>query len=84
MLNYYDITIEIADITRGKIFSYSIVAFIHSHPIDSGYDYNNPSNGDKNEASSWPASIKHYIINNDKYIEFNQNGLISRVNRPCK
>jgi hypothetical protein len=63
-----DIGIEIVDFSKGKIIYYKIAGIIHSHPIESGYDYNNPSPQDMSQASTWPAKIQNFIINNNKLI----------------
>jgi hypothetical protein len=79
-----DVGIEIADRAKGGAIYYKITAIVHSHPIENGYDHNNPSPADKNNASQFPSKIKHYIVNNDNLIEYNANGVVTTVNRPCK
>jgi hypothetical protein len=78
-----DIGIEIVDYQKGKIIYYKITGIIHSHPIESGYDYNNPSPTDKAQASTWPAKIQNFIINNNKLIEYNSSGIKNSQNKPC-
>lgn len=79
-----DVSIEVIDKIQRTAILYRITAFIHSHPIESGYDYDNPSDGDRNQAAQFPSKIKNYIINQNKLIEFNTSGLVRRENLPCR
>jgi len=60
-------------------FTYKVKGFFHTHPIESGYDYDNPSDADKTTAGNI-SGLQHYIVHDNSIIRYNSNGEQSRKN----
>lgn len=76
--------IEMYDYETGKPTNWEIEGFIHTHPIEEGYNYHQPSDEDIANANAFSNSESNYILTEQRLIKYEANGHFQRISNPCK
>ena len=76
--------VDLADYSTGiaDIKSYPIEYAIHSHPVGSTFDSDNPSPEDKSNAALYPG-MQQLIVNKNNFIIYDKDGVIRKHSNPC-
>ncbi|MCF0057818.1 hypothetical protein LXL81_18780 [Dyadobacter sp. CY356] len=75
--------IEMYNYQTGTNMNWEIDGFIHTHPIEDGYDYNNPSPADRASANMWSGAAANYILTEQKLFKYSETGPPTRVSTNC-
>jgi hypothetical protein len=66
-----------------SVQTHKITGTVHTHPQDSGYDWDNPSSEDKENIAAKLPTLDHYVVHNgtNGFFKYDQNGNRTTVNR---
>lgn len=62
------------------ISTFAIKGFVHTHPMEDGYNWNEPSPNDITTATNEPGFL-HYVVNDITIMRYDESGLISAQGR---
>lgn len=75
--------VEMYNYQTGKNMNWEVEGFVHTHPIESGYDYHNPSQKDLSNANIWSESASNYILTEQRLIKYTASGATQRISTNC-